>query len=104
MRICEVVNGNVSPMCQNLSVPRNLSAPETTQELNNIQPGIYAIIGVTVNSGGEMIPFTSEDLRFLQLQNINITVGKLYLHACMFTLIVSVSCVRYIQYVRGHRE
>ncbi len=61
-------------MCQDLSVPRNPSSSEATQELNNLQPGVYAIVGVTVNSsGGEMIPFTSGDLRFLQLQNINVT-------------------------------
>ena len=35
--------------------------------------GVYAIVSVTVNSGGEMIPFISGDLRFLQLQNINVT-------------------------------
>ncbi len=79
VRICEVINGNISMMCQDLSVPRSPSVSETTQELNNLQPGVYAIVGVTVNSsGGEMIPFTSGDLRFLQLQNIEIAIGKLY--------------------------
>ncbi len=86
-------------MCQDLSVPRSPSASETTQELNDVQPGVYAIVGVTVNSGGEMIPFTSGDLRFLQLQNINVTeespttptmatevtVGRFYL-LCMLSL------------------
>ena len=73
--ICEVVNGNVSMMCEDLSVPRNPSASETTEELNNLQPGVYAIVGVTVKSGVEMIPFTSGDMTFLQLQNIEVMVG-----------------------------
>ncbi len=60
-------------MCQDLSVPRNPSSSEATQELNNLQPGVYAIVGVTVNSSVELIPFTSGDLMFLQLQNINVT-------------------------------
>ena len=38
VRICEVINGNVSMMCQDLSVPRSPSASETTQELNDVQP------------------------------------------------------------------
>ncbi len=73
--ICEVVNGNVSMMCEDLSVPRNPSTSETTEELNNLQPGVYAIVGVTVKSGVEMIPFTSGDMTFLQLQNIEVMVG-----------------------------
>ncbi len=75
VRICEVVNGNISTMCQDLPVPRNPSTSETTRELNNLQPGVYAIVGVTVNSGGEMIPFTSGDMTFLQLQNMEVIVG-----------------------------
>ncbi len=63
-------------MCEDLSVPRNSSASETTEELNNLQPGVYAIVGVTVRSGVEMINFTSGDLRFLQLHNIEVTVGS----------------------------
>ncbi len=79
-------------MCQDLPVPRNLSASETTQELNGVQPGVYAIVGVTVNSGGEMIPFTSGDLRFLQLQSIDFTGGKLIILACILTLWECISC------------
>ena len=63
-------------MCEDLSVPRNPSASETTEELNNLQPGVYAIVGVTVKSGVEMILFTSGDLSFLQLHNIEVTVGS----------------------------
>ncbi len=63
-------------MCEDLSVSRNPSASETTAELNNLQPGVYAIVGVTVKSGVEMILFTSGDLSFLQLHNIEVTVGS----------------------------
>ncbi len=71
-----MVNGNVSTTgCRDLSVPRTLSASQVTQELSNVQPGVYSIVRITVSRGNDVIEFSSEDLSILNLQNVQVVVG-----------------------------
>ena len=65
----------MSDSCESLTVPRPPSSLTAIQELGNLQPGMYTVTEVSVRNGdGSTVSFTQEDLGYLRLVTVEVTV------------------------------
>ena len=78
VRVCEVVESEVSDSCESLTVPRPPAALSAIQELGNQQPGVYIVTEVSMRNGdGSTVSFSPEDLGHLRLESVEVTVAPI---------------------------
>ena len=65
----------MSDSCESLTVPRPISSLAAIQVLGNVQPGMYTVTGVSMRNGdGSIVSFSQEDLEYLRLEIVEVTV------------------------------